>query len=35
MKLPPPNTRPTALAMSLDAALAGEDLEPDFAEDTR
>ena len=33
MKLPPPSTRPTALALSLDAALAGEDLEPDFAED--
>ena len=33
MKLPPPSTRPTALARSLDAALAGEDLEPDFAED--
>lgn len=33
MKLRPPSTRPTALALSLDAALAGEDLEPDFAKD--
>ena len=33
MKLPPANTRPTALALSLDAALAGDDPEPDFAED--
>ena len=33
MKLPPTNPRPSILALSLDAALAGEDLEPDFAED--